>query len=244
MKDRLMRRLLTCFAVGCLSIAVSRPAEGCSQSFPEWTRGRAFSVKVLMYDQTFHGMRVVLEPEDERKKRNEVEAITDEGGLAHFSGVKPGRYYVEAVRLGITTGSGSVIVQKHGSAEPIEVNWPSRNMYEASTITGTFQHLVVHTVLELAHPQIAAFSAAKLTLSSISSEKTIGTVVSDSEGRFAFPALEPGPYLLHVQEKHPPDSIYPLDDYLVVLLKSESSRTALNLRLSWSSCGMMAHEVE
>src|SRR5262249_16513325 len=129
-------KLLWVFA--CLAAFVAS-AGACSQTFPEWSRGRSFSVKVMMNGTSVKGMRVLLTPENESKKSDQMEITSDANGVARFSRVKPGRYYVEAVRLGVTVGPGTVIVSASGTAEEIAVEWPLRPVYSVIGVAGRFQ---------------------------------------------------------------------------------------------------------
>lgn len=81
-----------------LIAALVATAGACAETFPEWNRGRNFSVRVTMDGTPVQRMRVLLTPEDERKKSDQVETTSDDNGVARFAKVKPGTYYVEAIR--------------------------------------------------------------------------------------------------------------------------------------------------
>ena len=228
-----------------LLVAVAS-AGACSQSFPEWKRGRSFIVRVTVDGAPFAGMRVVLEPEDETLKSEQRETISNSTGTARFSHIKPGRYYVEAQRLGVGTGPGTVIVGKRGSSEPIGVEWPMRGAYTVTTLDGRFEWKPFTALLKTEPPpsSSAPLSNAKLTLNRIDSEKEIASVVTDLNGSFSFPAVEPGAYLLHIQETGPDQKSSGPDDYLVIHVDPNSGRSYLNLGLVWTSCGLMTTELE
>jgi hypothetical protein len=221
-------------------------AQACVQSFPEWQRGRDFSLIVTMDGKPFAGMHVVLEPEDDSKISERVETRSDQDGIAKFMSVKPGRYDVEAARLGVVVHPGTVVVNKHGSSERIELEWPLRNKYEVMTLSGRLQrHLFRRSnpIEGYVHPEIGPLAGARLTLSRVDSEEEKANIVTDSDGDFSFPALEPGYYLLHIAERPSSEFTYPIDDYLLIEVDPASSRGNLNLQLAWSSCGMGSSEI-
>lgn len=192
-------------------------------------------------------MRVLLTPEDDRKKSNQVETTSDDNGGAHFEEVKPGRYYVEAIRLGVEVGSGTVVVSDQGSSEVIAVQWPLRPAYTVISIAGQFQrHLFRkrNPVDGFVHPQVGPLAGTKLTLSRVDSEKQVGVVVTDSNGNFDFRSVEPGAYLLHIEENPSPEFAYPIDDYLLVYVDPASARGNLRLQIDWTSCGIKTADIQ
>jgi Prealbumin-like fold domain len=192
-------------------------------------------------------MRVLLTPEDERKKSAEVQATSDENGVARFEHVKRGRYYVEAVRLGVEVGPGTVIVSDHGSSEQIAVQWPLRPAYTVITVAGRFQRHLFHQdnpIDGFVHPQVGPLAGAKLTLSGVDSERQVGVVVTDSDGNFDFRSVEPGAYLLHIEENPSRGFAYPIDDYLLVYVDPVSVRGDLRLQVDWTSCGITTADIQ
>ena len=227
-------------------IATAALAGACSQVFPDWTRGSNFSVIVTSNKRPLKSMRVMLEPEDVERELQQVEALTDENGVAIFRSVQPGRYYLEATRLGIEVGPGTVIVNTKGSSEIIQIEWPLRAEYQVLTVTGQFQHLFIekkNVIDGLVHPRIEPLATASLTLSRIYSEKMIGFTTTDLNGNFAFTTVDPGRYLLHVREDTSSQSAYQIDDFLVINVDPHASRSHLDLKLNWTSCGMIAMEI-
>jgi len=217
------------------------------QSFPEWQRGRDFSVVVTMDGKPFAGMHVVLEPEDDSENSDRVETRSDQDGIAEFMSVKPGRYDVEAARLGVVVHPGTVVVNKHGSSERIELEWPLRNKYEVMTLSGRLQRHLFRSsnpIEGYVHPEIRPLSGARLTLSRVDSQEEKANIVTDSDGDFSFPTLEPGYYLLHIAERLSSEFAYPIDDYLLIEVDPASSKGNLNLQLAWSSCGMSSSEAQ
>lgn len=190
---------------------------------------------------------MLLVPEDEGKKTNQVEATSDGNGVARFGGVKSGRYYVQAIRLGVEVGPGTVIVSPHGSAEPIAVEWPLRPAFTVVAVAGRFQrHLYRRSnpIDGFIHPQVGPLAATKLTLSRIDTEKQVGSVTTDSDGNFDFHFTEPGAYLLHIQEDPSPDFAYPIDDYLLLYVEPSSARGDLRLQVDWTSCGIKTADIQ
>jgi hypothetical protein len=221
-------------------------ASACQESFPEWNRGTTFSIIVLMNGRPFSGMKVFLEPKEDKKKANHVEGLSDENGLVNFTKVKPGSYYVEAARLGIEVGPGTVIVAKQGSSERIEIEWPLRTSYSVSSLAGHFQkHLFLKSNIAegYVHPQNAPLFDAELTLSRIDSMKKIATITTSANGDFDFHSVDPGLYILHIKQNESKEYAYLLDDDLLIDVNPLSSRGALNLQLDWSSCGMQSAEI-
>jgi hypothetical protein len=221
-------------------------AQACSQSFPEWKRGMNFSVNVMLDGKPFAGMRVFLEPEDDSKKSFRLETRSDQNGIAHFTAVKPGRYFIEAARLGVEVGPGTVIVEKRGSSESIELDWPLRHKYTVSSVTGRLQrHLFRRSNLieGYIHPEIGPLAGATLTLSRVDSEEEKTEIVTNADGGFTFPTVEPGNYLLHIAERPSSEYAYLIDDYLLIEVDPAASRGNLNLQIDWSSCGMSSAEI-
>ena len=215
--------------------------------FPEWKRGSNFAVTVAIHGKAVQGMRVLLVPDDERKQAEKVANTSDENGVARFDGVKPRRYFVEAIRLGVEVGPGTVIVSRHGSSEPIAVEWPLRPAFTVVAVAGRFQrHLYrrANPIEGYIHPQVGPLAAAKLTLSRVDTEKQVGSVTTDSDGNFDFHSIEPGAYLLHIQEELSPEFAYPIDDYLLLYVDPASTRKDLRLQVDWTSCGIKAADTQ
>jgi len=229
-----------------LLVATAAMAAACEQSFPEWKRGRTFSVTVRMGDRPLPRMRVLLEPVDDNRKSDQVEATSNENGIANFTGVRPGRYYVETSRLGVEVGPGTVVVAKQGSSEPIGAEWPLRIKYTVNTLAGRLEHHVFrksNPIDGFVHPQTAPLSGARLTLSRIDSQEEIAAIGTNANGGFDFPTVDPGQYLLHIQEQASPEFTYLVDDFLVIDVDPKSPRSFLSLHVDWTSCGMTAAEV-
>jgi len=192
------------------------------------------------------GMRVLLTPENESKKSDQVEITSDVNGVARFSRVKPGRYYVEAVRLGVKVGPGTVIVSANGDADEIMIQWPLRPAYTVMTVAGRFQRHMFpkqNPIDGYVHPQVGPLAGAKLTLSRVDSEKQVETLATDADGNFAFHSVEPGAYLLHIDER-PSESAYSIDDYLLVYVNPTNARADLRLQVDWTSCGITTAETQ
>jgi len=200
----------------------------------------------MMNGTSVKGMRVLLTPENESKKSDQMEITSDANGVARFSRVKPGRYYVEAVRLGVTVGPGTVIVSASGTAEEIAVEWPLRPVYSVIGVAGRFQrHIFSKTnpIDGYVHPQVGPLAEAKLTLSRVDSEAQVETLATDADGNFAFHSVEPGAYLLHIVEQ-PSESEYSIDDYLLMYVDPTNDRADLRLQVDWSSCGILPAEIQ
>ena len=227
-------------------LATVTMAGACSEVFPEWTRGRDFSVVVTLNKLPLRSMRVILEPDDLKDKLQRIEGLTDENGFAIFHSVAPGRYYVEASRLGIEVGPGTVIVKTKGSSEKIQLEWPMRPEYQVLSVGGRFQHLIIekkNPIDGVIHPHINPLANATLTLSRIDSEKTVEFTTTDLDGSFAFKTVDPGSYLLHIREEASTEAAFQIDDYLVIEVDPHASRGHLDLQLNWTSCGMIATEI-
>jgi hypothetical protein len=221
-------------------------AGACSQAFPEWTRGSNFSVVVTSNKQPLKSMRVILEPDDLKEKLQRLEALTDENGAAIFRSVQPGRYIVDASRLGVEVGPGTVIVSTKGSSEKIQIEWPMRAEYQVLTVAGRFQRLTIEKkspIDAVTHPRTQPLANASLTLSRIDTEETVGFTTTDLDGAFAFKTVDPGSYLLHIREEPSTESAFQIDDYLVLVVDPHFSRSRLDLQLNWTSCGMIAMEI-
>lgn len=227
-------------------LAMVTLASGCSETFPEWTRGTDFSVVVTLNRLPLRSMKVILEPDDVKDKLQRIEGLTGEDGTASFHTVAPGRYYVEASRLGIEVGPGTVIVRPKGSTEKIQIEWPMRPEYQVLSVVGQFQHLTIEKkdpIEGVIHPRIDPLANASLTLSRIDSEKMVEFTTTDLNGNFAFKTVDPGSYLLHVREETSPEAAYQIDDYLVINVDPHASRGHLDLQLNWTSCGMIATDI-
>jgi len=203
-------------------------------------------VLVIVDGKPFSGMRVFLALDDDSEKSQQIETRSDQNGLAHFTGIKPGRYFVEAARLGVEVGPGTVIVEKRGSSESIELEWPLRHKYTVISVTGRFQrHLFRRSNLieGYVHPEIGPVSGATLTLSRVDSEEEKAEIVTNPDGGFSFPIVEPGYYLLHIAEHPSSEFAYLIDDYLLIEVDPAASRGNMNLQIDWSSCGMGSSEI-
>ena len=226
-------------------VATATVALGCSESFPEWSRGTNFSIIVRMDKTPLYSMTVILEPADLRQKLTKHEAVTDTDGVASFQRVPPGKYDVEASRLGVVVGPGTVVVHKSGSSEQIPVEWPGRPRYSVSAIAGQFQLPVGNqTFMErFTHPRWEPLASAELMLYPIDSEITVESTTTNMNGEFAFSTTQPGNYLLHIRRKKTPDTALNVDDYLVLTLDPASTRSFLRLGLDFTSCGMISTEL-
>jgi hypothetical protein len=238
---RLMKTLSVCLWMAALSATAS----ACLRIFPEWKRGPSFSVLVTMNGVPVPHMRVLLQPQADKRLR-QIEIISDDSGVADFREIKPGRYYLLASRLGLEVGPGTVMVSPHGIAEQIGVEWPLSPAYTVTAIAGRFQrHLYPkqNPIDGYVHPQIGPIAGAKLTLKRIDFEKQIGIVVTDSNGNFDFRTVEPGAYLLHIEENNSEELAYPIDDYLLVYVDPSSNRGDLRLQVDWTSCGIKTTDI-
>jgi len=221
-------------------------AGACSEIYPEWTTGPDFSIVVTLNKLPLRSMRVTLVPADLEAKRR-IDVLTDENGSARFHSVAPGRYHVITSRLGVEVGPGTVIVETKGPAERIPVEWPMRAEYQVLSVAGRFQHPVIekkNPIEGLIHPHVDPLANATLTLSRIDSEELVGATTTDSDGAFAFKIADPGSYLLHIQEHSSADMAYQIDDYLVIEVDPQAHRGHLDLQLNWTSCGMVATEIQ
>ncbi len=241
-----MKKAANLFWTCALLAALAGRVAACVQSFPEWKRGRNFTVTMVMDGKPVQGMRVLLVPVDERKKSVRLETTSDDKGVARFIDVKPGRYYVEAHRLGVEVGPGTVVVSRQGSSDEIAVEWPVRPVFTVISVTGRLQRHIYRNanwVDGFVHPKVGPLAGAKLTLSRVDSEKQVGVAVTGSDGNFDFHHVEPGAYLLHIEEKVSPEFWQPIDDYLLVYVDPASVRRELRLQVDWTSCGIVASEI-
>jgi hypothetical protein len=233
-----------------LLIGLSTLGICCDQIFLEWNRGPNFRVAVNMRDSALVGVRVVLEPYDELPRHYRKQTRTVEGGIAEFTDVKAGRYYVVAKRLGIEVGPGTVIVgstrRPASETDPIRVEWPLRAMYGIQTVSGRLQHHVYpkkDLVQAFVHPKIEPLIGAALTLSRIDTEKRVAVVTSGQNGQFDFGSVSPGKYILHIKEKTSREFVHSLDDDLLIVVDPTGSKEHLQLELAWSTCGMISREI-
>jgi len=220
-------------------------AGACIEVFPEWNRGRNFSVKVTMNGTPVQGIRVLLTPEDERRRSYETEA--DDKGMARFDEIQPGRYTLRAVRLGVEVSPGTINISDADSSEQIAVRWPLRSEYSVVTVAGRFQHWMLRkrdSGAGFAVSVIGPLAGAKLTLSRVDSEKRMGSVLTDSDGNFDFRSIEPGLYLLRIEEKLSSASAYPINDYLLVHVDPASARRDLRLQIDETSCGIVVRDID
>jgi hypothetical protein len=203
-----------------------------------------------MEGKPFQGMYVFLTPDtitsanEKQKKLRKVETTSDGAVIAQFSEVEPGRYYVEASRLGVTVGPGTVIVSEEGSSDSIAVRWPGRNAFTVVSVAGRLQHHSIRFAGGSLSGKTAPLADTKLTLSRIDSEKEIGSVNTDLDGNFDFHLTQPGAYLLHVQQKTTQGQLGgPLNDHLLIFVDTASPRIDLRLQVAWTSCGMAVEEL-
>ena len=161
-------------------------------------------------------------------------AVTGKDGKAAI-GLGQDDYSIGAVHAGVSSEVAQIDVYDGGyGASEISLTWPGGPITEIQNVSG---------VLALGKGK-DPWADAEVALKDAVSEKSIGEVEADSQGRFKFPGIQPGFYALHVKAKIPyPARLPQLEGDIPI----QVSNSAANYELpTWgytaSSCGLSAYK--
>jgi hypothetical protein len=161
-------------------------------------------------------------------------AVTNRDGRAEIRNLHD-NYSLGATLSGVSSEVVQIDIYDDGSgASEIDLTWPGGPITEIQNVSG---------VLALGKGK-DPWADADVALKDAVSEKSIGEVESDSQGRFKFPGIQPGFYALHVKAKVPyPARLPQLEGDIPI----QVSNSATNYELpTWgfvaSSCGLAAYK--
>jgi Carboxypeptidase regulatory-like domain len=197
--------------------------------------GSKFQVKVVDRGHPVKGLRMVLSTDSSTGEEHKVvtESFADADGIAHFSNLSAGSYWLAADHDG---GVGDAVVVNVSPKGPVNktfsIVWPS-----AAPVTVRSAAGIVRGPDYYSNPVQAQLSISLLEgIPGREIEKT----QSDSKGRFSFNSdLPPGIYFMRI---NPSDlrgwSGEQIEGMIVIEVAREAKENALNLDLGWSSCGL------
>jgi len=197
--------------------------------------GSKFQVKVTDRGHPVKGLRMVLSTESSTGEEHKVvtESFTDADGIAHFSNLSAGSFWLSADHDGGVGDAVVVNVSPKGPAnKTFSIGWPSAAPVIVRSAAG-----IVRGPDYYSNPVQAFISISLLEgISGSEIEKT----QSDSKGRFSFNSdLQPGIYFMRIN----PSGLRgwsgeQIEGMIVIEVAREAKENSLNLDLGWSSCGL------
>lgn len=229
-------------------LAVPQRLFACSTSYAEITVGREFAVVVVDRGRPVEGVEVRISRSVERPGFHfdtVASQRTDAHGFAQFTGMKKGKYDIAVWHAGLQGSAAYLKVQLSHKRESIGMEWPASNVLAVQTIGGIFHARIYQDtgkgVLDIAYKHEGPFANQPLRLSRASSAHMVAATTTDETGHFNFPSLEPGLYILHVQELTTPKPRHDFDitgDIFIEVVPDAKERELGALELNESSCGL------
>lgn len=215
-----------------LSVSIART---CSV-FPGTVEvGSKFQVKVADRGNRVKGLRMVLSTESSTGEKQKVvtDSFTDADGIAHFSNLSAGSFWLSADHDGGVGDAVVVNVSPRGPAnKTFAISWPSAAPVTVRSAAGIVRGPDYYSNQAQAQISISLLEGI--------SGREIEKTQSDSKGRFSFTSdLPPGIYFMRI---NPSDlrgwSGEQIEGMIVIEVAREAKENALNLDLGWSSCGL------
>ena len=217
-------------------------------SFPQ-ELGRDFSIEVSDRGRPVAGLQIELStnPSEDREIRSVKVVTTDASGVATFSGVKPGNYFVGIKQAAFRQNTEIRVLKsaKPGNSEMVHFDWPGRQVLSTKAVSGVLNgdvstgNLVNDLKPPLPHRVVAG---ARLTLAALASGDVVASRITAEDGTFDFGSVPSGRYSLRV-EKPSQSTVrwhYP-DGYLFIEVDSASESASLDILLSSAICGELGY---
>jgi hypothetical protein len=213
---------------------------------------QSFKVRVLHDDKPLPGVTVRIARTGEGGDEKFFLGTTDSNGLVRITNLPSGNYWIFTGLLGISAGTQCFHVAEHRTSKALKslkYDWgdmaPTTKSVQGTLVdsqpgqTGTPIERLVHRVN-------VPIPNAKLTLHDALKGSAI-TTFTDDKGRFSYPGVPTGAYVLHIDGGTAPgDRKYDSSDILIVL--ADKARLD-NLRLvrreaGGGSCGGTSLELQ
>ena len=193
------------------------------------------------------GVRVLLETDPygpvSKKDAPSVRiatVVTDQNGVAAFSNVKAGKYYVTVDHSFLQRSEWVEVLPKvrnKKAATAIEMSWPL-GVVTARSVAGSLQapRNTGDALMDKASPQVALVTGAKLRIAELLTDRTLGASQTGDDGSFYIPGLPPGLYVLHIERAG--DSLFrSLKEDVPFRVDSSSSSLVVSLKMGNVICG-------
>jgi hypothetical protein len=228
----------------CLVFLCARSDAGaCSTSSIPTEIGRAFTVKVQDRGKPLVGLEIELSTDPGDRPVSVIN--TDTTGVAQFSKVHPGLYYV-AIKHPAFPCSKEIRVMRRapkGSQDTVSFEWPGWPPLSIQEPSGVLRGRARTNrpvfIDKYSKPVYGRVAGAKLTLSKTVSNETISFVTTGESGTFDFGDVPPGLYFLRVETPvtNPVRWLYPPDGYVPLEINRLAKLKKLNLVLDNAVCG-------
>jgi hypothetical protein len=236
---------MACFVAVTLSASSS---SACTKLYEPKEVSRNFSVEI-----TDHGRGIAdlhLEVYESmslsRHAKPDLEAITDDHGVASFKLPHPGAYRVSIKN--IEGFSDEEIILKRtpskGALQNIEIQLPDDDMLSVRSISGSIHgQVMADNLANSTDPLPIDFAlGVKLTLIRARSEEIVESHTASESGSFSFSALPDGLYFLHIEG--PADAAShrrALDGYIPIRIDPTAKAPNLNLFTFPGICASFAY---
>ncbi len=200
----------------------------------------SFVVEVMHEGKPLHGATVEVTGGDQTQP-TKLSLNTGSDGRTYVKGLGAGEYWLAVSHLGIqATGAYCFHVKRHPSLtarRTAKYKWgefPDSTKALSGTITESLPGTGGTLLWNLSHPRTQLITGATFRLRNIDSSVDISTE-SDQEGKFAFAAMKPGLYVLHVEGGRGVEPYTPND--LLLSLNGAGRQNDLRLERMEGGCG-------
>jgi len=230
------RTFSVCIGWVILAVLVSAGIARACSVFPGTVEvGSKFQVKVADRGHPVKGLRMVLSTESTTGEGQKVltDSITDADGIANFSNLSAGSFWLSADHDGGVGDAVVVNVSPKGPAnKTFSISWPTAAPVTVRSASGIVRGPDYYSSQVQAQISISLLEGI--------SGREIEKTQSDSKGRFSFNSnLQPGIYFMRINSSGLRGwSGEQIEGMIVIEVAREAKANALDLDLGWSSCGL------
>jgi hypothetical protein len=232
---------ILCVAMFFFGIS-DRPLQGCSRAFATYNVLGTFSVSIKdPAGKPVNGVEVTItrfitEPDGRFIKvvsQKVSSELTNKDGAAGFR-LEPGEYFISTNHAHVEGGAGTLQVSGDNlSRENLELQWPNVPIIKLQHVSGDLAIGKEHL----------AFANADIAVTEAYSAEPVGKTSTNEQGRFRFPDVKPGLYVLHIEERRECDPyMCKIQGNIVVEVSPSAKEPELpRFGLTPSSCGLAAY---
>ncbi len=213
---------------------------------------QSFKVRVLHDDKPLPGVTVRIARTGEESDEKLFLGTTDSNGLVRITNLPSGNYWIFTDLLGISAGTQCFHVAEHRTSKALKslkYDWgdmaPATKSVQGTLVDSQPGH--TGTPIErLIHREEVPIPNAKLTLHDPFKRSSV-TATTDDTGKFSFPDISKGTYVLHIDAGTAPGGReYDASDILVALADKARLHTLRLVRreASGGSCGGTSLELQ
>ncbi len=233
--------------VALVCATVVHRAFACVRSFAKHRVRGSFVVQIAYNGRPLKGVELKLSRETHKEPYfiDVLSAKSDGNGEISINGLAPDAYFLEIKHAGTYGEAVELSVVGHDQQDALvedrlKLKWPDTKVFKAHKIAGVLVRTPFDFTKRVTEPPLVG---ANLTLIDAFPATQLGTFVVGTDGKFSFPNLSPGLYIVQVKQDKKIDLVGYLEDGIegdifVEIAPNAAEQEIPILRLYMSDCGM------